>query len=172
MTEGKINELNPESLGFSPGAKAVWRAFLITSKRAAARTVSWRLSNRLLKGRRTAARFAGVLTVIADCNALEISQAVMIDAIALIDWYLQEALRLAEMAKISPALVKAQKLLDWMHAEPTGAIGFRHILQFGPAFSRTKADAERVLSVLIEHGHIETIDGSPRRYRICTEHEG
>ena len=116
-----------------------------------------------------AARLAGVLAVVADINASEISAEQMAAGIALAQHYAAEALRLFEGSRISVELQLAQKLLDWLIGRNQPLIALRDMYLFGPNAIRDKQTAIKVVSILEDHGWLlreeggAEIDGHHRR---------
>jgi hypothetical protein len=173
MVEGKVNELDPLPLTMSAGAQAAWIGFLDHLEAlCGVGGVLELIKSVAAKGAENAARIAGVLTVVEDSDAVEISERTMEDAISLMNWYVAEALRIAEVGRVSPACIKAQRLYEWMLFQNTPDILFRDVLRLGPNSVRSKSEAEPVLRKLIEHGHIEEISAKPRAYRIIPEGAG
>ena len=154
------NELNPPVLVMSDDAVTVWRAFYDHVERQSGPSErSCRLRDFASKAAEHAARIAGVLTVVANLHAASIAAEEMQAAVALMDWYVNEALRL-QSGRADIRLVRAQQLLDWLigrcqrDSAPT-PIPFRDILRFGPNPLRTKEEADKAVAVLVEHEWIE-----------------
>ncbi len=116
-----------------------------------------------------AARIGGVLTIVDDMNASEVSATTIGRAITLADWYVAEASRLQRAARTDPKLLRAQALLDWLRSYGSNEIEFRDVLRLGPAPTRTKDAAEAALSILKAHGWIEEPIRRPRRIRLLGE---
>jgi hypothetical protein len=72
----------------------------------------------------------------------------------------------AETPKADPRLHRAQALLGWLKAQPSGKARFREILQFGPTQTRAKSAVEDTLSVLKERGWVTESAGRPRTIHI------
>jgi len=101
---------------------------------------------------------------------MQINGETMLNAATLMDWYVGEYLRLFQLSKISPKILKAQTLYDWMARQPEKEILFQHIYQFGPrSCGRDKAAIEPLLSILLDHGLIEEIRHKPRTFRVIPE---
>lgn len=103
------------------------------------------------KSAEQAARIAGVLTMWADLDAVEVTSATMQNAIRLATYYLTEAQRLASVAVVSASVAKAEKLRQWMLSNSWGKpwITVRDILR-GPLRERPEALAAVVM--LVEAG--------------------
>ena len=91
--------------------------------------------------------------------------------VALADWYVAEALRLARAGRASPALLKAKELLTWLQTQGED-VEFRSILQRGPSGTRLKSEAEAALAILKAHGWIREISDQPRKLRVVTDSNG
>jgi hypothetical protein len=163
LAEGKRNELAPRALPLSIEATAVWIKFhdhveaqlgyggpLASIKAFAS------------KAAEHAARLAGVITIVEDLHAREISLATMEGAITLLDWYISEALRIHQAGTTDPDLLSAKELLEWLQAQPDKTAHFREILRCGPNAIRMKAVAEKILRTLSAHGWITEASARPR----------
>ncbi len=113
-----------------------------------------------------AARIAGVLTVVEDQTATEISPAALEGALTLADWYIAEAVRLQSAARTDPRLVRAQHLLGWLRGRGKPEFSIGDVLQFGPVPTRTKAAADDALSILIAHQWLAETSARPRLFRL------
>ena len=90
----------------------------------------------------------------------------MCGAIALVDWYVNEASRLQQAGRTDPSLLRAAALLEWLQVQPKNEIGFREILRLGPNAMCTKEAAEEALSILDSHGWVVEISKRPRVIRL------
>jgi hypothetical protein len=170
LVDGKRNELEPPELVFSSEAFAALRTFSDNvesqcgpeGELSAVRDVAAKIAEQ-------AVRIAGVLTIIEDPQACEISAETMINGITLAKWYLQEALRLHGAARTNPKLLRAQCLLDWMKRRSEPVIKFRDILRYGPGELRTKAPAAEAIQTLDEHGLIIEVRAKPLSYQVLKE---
>lgn len=111
------------------------------------------------------ARIAAILTIFRDPNSLIIEQNEMINAQYLMCWYIGEAIRLRNIHRPDPDLLKANNLLDWICSRPDATVSLKEIMQLGPARTRLKKDAELALSRLISHNRIKEETRSPRTYK-------
>ena len=117
-----------------------------------------------------AARLAGVMTLVGDPDAGEISLGILEGSIELARFYGAEALRLFEAGTLDPDLVLAEKLLAWLHADAAREVThLREIYQYGPNAIRDKGTAVRIVGILMDHGWLRRlkdwteIDGQRRR---------
>jgi Protein of unknown function (DUF3987)/Toprim domain len=167
LEPGKRNELTPRALPISAGATAPWRTFYnhIEIQCGVGNPLA-SISDFAAKAAEHAARIAGVITIIEDLHAKEIGEKTMCGAIALVDWYVNEACRLQQAGRTDPGLRRAATLLEWLQAQPKSEICFREILRLGPNPTRTKDAAEEALLVLTSHGWISEILKRPRVIRV------
>jgi hypothetical protein len=108
-----------------------------------------------------AARIAAVLGLFEDLNLQEISRPLMARGIALAQWYLGEALRLTEAEAVSPELVNAERVLDWLKVNRKDSpFSLPCIYMNGPRPVRCKETANAVVRVLLDHHWIESVEGS------------
>jgi hypothetical protein len=108
-----------------------------------------------------AARIAAVLGLFEDLNLQEIGRPLMARGIELAQWYLGEALRLTEAEAVSPELVNAERVLEWLKANRKDSpFSLPCIYMNGPRPVRCKESANAVVSVLLDHHWIEKADGA------------
>ena len=100
-----------------------------------------------------AARIAGVLAMVEDPGAQQITVAQLEAGIELAGHYAREALRLHAAAADSPDLLLARRLLTWLGTWQ-GPISLRDVYRNGPRAIRDAATAGRIMSILQEHGWI------------------
>ncbi len=170
LAEGCLNELEPRVLHLSAEAKNAFEAFYnhVERQSGAEKELSL-IPDFAAKAAEQAARIAGVLTVVEDQQASEIRTDTMARAIALTDWYVDEALRLRGVARVDPALRAADGLLQWMRRQGKPKFSFRDdIMQCGPRATRTKKAAEAALRILEDHGYISDSRGNRRIIRLIS----
>lgn len=108
------------------------------------------------KAAEQACRIAGVLTLWRDLNAPAVDTEDMACAIELASFYLSEALRLADAAKVSEETDRAERLRQWLVEEwPHPEVMTRDVVQKAPirALRETKA-AAAALGTLERHGWV------------------
>jgi hypothetical protein len=164
---GKRNELTPRALPMSAGAEAQWRIFYdhIESQCGAEDQLA-PIRDFAAKAAEHVARIAGVLTIIEDLHAEEISAEEMRSAILLGDWYVNEACRMHLAGRIDPRLIRAAALLRWLQGQPMVEIAFRDILREGPNTTRKKKEADEAITILAEHGWISETSTRPRTFKV------
>jgi hypothetical protein len=175
MAEGKRNELEPRTLPLSAEARQEWLTFHDHVEGRVGPDGPLRpIRDLAAKAAEHAARIAGVLALVADLNASEIDEAAMVSAVALVDWYLVEALRLHAAGRTDPAILQAKALLDWMQdrAGDRGEVAFRDVLRLGPNATRRLDAAEAALRTLTRHGWMEEVSARPRVIRVWSSREG
>jgi hypothetical protein len=62
-------------------------------------------------------------------------------------------------------------MLDWLRERRDDVIGFREIVQFGPAPVLTKSAAEEALSILMMHGWVVEASARPRKLRLMGRYD-
>lgn len=162
------NELEPRTLPLSAPARRLWIEFHnavereIVGEFAPIKAFASKAAEHVL-------RLAGVLCLIEDLDAKEIDEATLRRAIALGEFYLAEALRLAGSAQADPELSAATKLYAWLLASGRPFISTVEIYKTGPAHVRSASRARELLKILAAHGHVSSLpsgveyDGTLRR---------
>lgn len=158
---GKQNELEPRTLPLSVKARSVWIGFTdhIEGEIGQGGTMeSIRgLANKLPEH---AARLAGVLTLIDDIDAGEVSAEKLAAGIDLAQHYAAEAIRLFAVSRINIKLLLAQRVLVWLQTDwKEPFISLPDIYQLGPTAVRDAATAKPIVERLEEHGWLVKIKG-------------
>jgi len=170
FVEGKVGELDPRELEMSPRACAMWRAFADSIERELGPNGKLRpvtgLANKIPEH---AARLAGVLSLFEDLNTPELDEHALGRGIKLAQWYLGEALRLAEVGAVSDEVRLGETLLAWLqeswpHKADDGGrlISPPDVYSAGPNSIREKAVAQKALGVLVDHGWLIKLEGSQK----------
>ena len=123
LVEGRSNELAPRTMVLSPSARNRWIAYHdhIEVDLSGGLQAVRGLANKIPE---IAARLAGVLALVEDIGAGEITDELLERSVALTDHYLAEALRLFQGSQVSAELLRAQELLRWLTAN-VGASALR-----------------------------------------------
>jgi hypothetical protein len=164
---GTRNELDPPARPIAPDAAMVWRAFYdhIETQSGLGSDLA-PIQDFAAKAAEHAARIAGVMTIIEDLYAQKIGVETMRDAVTLVDWYVNEALRLQQVGKIDPRLRRAAMLLEWLQSQPNAEASISRILTYGPSSMRTKTAVEEALAILASHGRITQVSDRPRVVKV------
>ena len=173
LAENKRNELDPPVIVLSPAARAEWVAFSdhVETQQAPDAALS-SVKAFASKAAEHATRIAAVITLLEEPDAMEIGLQAIQSGIEITDFYLQEAVRIAEGSRIAPGLMRAKKLYDWMLAHHSGQfIKKRDIARNGPKPVRPKPEMETALRTLIDHGYVEVSNAQPPEYRVILEGE-
>ena len=166
LVEGKRNEVEPPALVMSTEAERAWIGYFNHVEAQCGPNGNLEpIRGIACKSAEQAGRIAGVLSVVEDRRREEISEAVMLDAIDLADWYLNEALRLADQARVSGKVRAARRLLDWAKATGKPDFTLRDAMRLSPR-PRTKADIESAARTLIEHGYLVEASTRPLAFRM------
>ena len=158
LRENTQNELTPRRLNLSSGAKELLQGYYERTEREQAN--GGRLEHVRPYGSKTAeqaARIAGVMTMWADINAHEITADTMANAIALAQFYLAEAVRLADAAIISEKMAQAEMLRKWLDRWPDDYILPSDILRNGPNSLRESEKVKETIKVLTAHGWLKAL---------------
>jgi hypothetical protein len=85
-----------------------------------------------------------------------------------VTWHLNEALRLAKMARISPKLRNAHLLLDWLQRTSRKTITVREVQQLGPGRLREKDTITAAFDVLRDHGWLSDDPTRKKRWVVVS----
>ena len=111
-----------------------------------------------------AARLGGVLALVEQLDADEVSSHHLEAGILLAEHYAAEARRLHEAGQSDPELDLAQRVLDWLAGEWPGRplISAPDLYTFGPNPVRDKKTSTRIVGILEDHGWLVRQVGSAR----------
>jgi ATP-dependent Clp protease ATP-binding subunit ClpA len=169
------NELMPRRLELTEEAKNRWEEFHNEVDRAL------RLDGVYYPIRRTAnkaaeqvLRIVGVFTVTEDFHAVRISLDAIERAILLMQFYLEEALRITDASFSDDGLDLAQGVLRWMKKRAlrdskNKIFSLVEIYQGGPRGVRNKKAAEKVMHILEEHQQVERLSQEDLKWRLRDE---
>jgi Protein of unknown function (DUF3987) len=100
-----------------------------------------------------AARIAAVITMVENPNATEINQEQLAAAIEIVNYYLEEALRLAAVNE-DGAIALAEDALKWIKAQGVQTLKLRDLYSSGPNAARSALKARIATRKLEEHGYL------------------
>jgi hypothetical protein len=166
----ETRELHPRILPLSDAARAMLVRFSDAVEAAQAPSGDLaHVAGYASKSAEQACRIAGVLTLWRDLHAPDVQASDMADGIALAQFHLGEAARLADAAAVSAEIDRAEKLRKWLLTDWTEAeVLVRDVVQYGPNPLRETPKARAALGLLEKHGWLAPLDpgtvvrGAPR----------
>src|SRR5262245_274453 len=161
LVAGKQNELAPRELKLTAEARQQWIAFHDHVEHDLREGGPlWAIRGLGNKIPEIVVRLAGVLTLIEDTTAQEITADALEQGIALAEHYMAEALRLFEATQTDAELVRAQTLARWLMTQwDHPVVGLPEIYRLGPNSVRDMKTARRLVGILESHGHLSRIEG-------------
>ncbi len=180
LAESSRQELEPRILPLSATARTLLRDYYTATERAQAPGGDLEgCTSFASKSPEQACRIAGVLTIWENLSAAEVTGAAMANGIALAQYYLSEARRLADAAIVSHDTTEAEKLRLWLlQSWPGIAAGIGRdpatvlqtdIIQRGPGSMREARKVAACIRQLADAGWLVAlsegtlIDGTPRK---------
>ena len=161
LIPGTSNALEPRPLQFDAHAAASWARLADEIERKLGPGRDYApikgFGNKLAEH---AARIAGVLALVDNPDAREIDAGTLGRAVAIADFFANEALRLFEAGGVSPEIAQAEKLLAWLETWPEASVALVPIYQNGPRSIRDKQTAKRAVKVLEDHGWLTKLEGA------------
>lgn len=158
LAEGTQNSLEPRKLPLHSTAKREWVKFHDhVEAQLGPQGDMVHVKGFASKLAEHALRLAGVLTLVGNIEATDITKTAIGAGITLAEFYVGEALRLFHHAQSVPELDLAEQVYLW-------AKRFRHIhlaqvYQYGPSNVRDVKTARQVVSILEDHGWLSRVDG-------------
>lgn len=156
----ETRELSPRLLPLAPEARALLVGFsdAIEKEQAPGGDLA-HVTGYASKAAEQAVRIAGVLTLWRDLDAPAVTVQDMGDGIALAQFYLGEAVRLADAATISHEIDRAEALRQWLlESWPHPEIMARDVVRRGPNPLRESPKARAALGILERHGWLAPLD--------------
>ncbi len=163
--------LRPRNLCLEPEARELLTQFGDAIERAQAPEGNLaHVTGYASKAAEQAARLAGVLTLWGDADAPTVTAQDMAAGIELAQFYLGEAVRLADAAAVSEEIDRAEALRRWLlesWTEPD--VTARDVVRLGPNRLRESPKARAALGTLERHGWLAPLDagtvvrGAPRK---------
>lgn len=158
--DAETRELSPRILPLSPEAHALLIRFADAIEAAQAPDGDLaHVTGYASKAAEQAARIAGVLTLWRDLHAAAVTPQDMGNGIALAQFYLSEAVRLADASGVSQEIDRAEALRKWLLESWTHReIMVRDVVRLGPNPLRESPKARTALGVLARHGWLAPLE--------------
>lgn len=170
LGEGPHCELVPHSIKLSPEAKKEWLLFYHENERQMLENGDFfQLKGFASKAPEQALRIAATLSLAENMDGDEIFHDHICNAIELMRYYKNEALRNFSYLKEDPGVSDAKVLLNWLKSKGLNQFYLAQILQMGPHKLRSKKTAMVAVKTAVEYGHIHAsesptkIDGRTRK---------
>jgi hypothetical protein len=170
MQPDTCNELAPRVLPLAADATEAWRqVYSAIERRIAPGGEYSQVKPWASKAAEQVLRIAGVLALVADCDAAAIGKSNIMQAATLADWYLGEVLRLVGMAAVRPEVKHAEAILEWARERGKGHVYSAELVRLGPNCIRDAVTLKAAMMTLeaarwavpIEGGM--ALDGAQRR---------
>jgi len=160
-TSLNLNELEPRTVALTPGAKGVWvEAYENIEAESGNGKLFELIEGFAGKAAEHIIRLAGILAVFDNIQCKAIEKPCVEAAIALMEYYLNERVRITNMAAPNQELVAAQKLLDWIHEKKLRIVTMPDIYRCGPNRTQGANDARKIARALVDHGWLQKLNGS------------
>lgn len=154
-------QLAPRSVPLSYDAHATYREFHdLVEEQVGGHGKYASIKPFACKAAEQAARVALVLAFFHETELTEVAEIWMRRGCALVDGYLEEALRLWGEAPCDKDLQDAERVRLWLHRKGVALISGKELCRCGPKVARTKKRAEELTNVLVDHGWLRTIGDS------------
>jgi len=156
LKEGTRNQLEPSRITLSENAKALLELYYQTTEIAQRPGADLaHVTPYASKSAEQAARIAAVLTLWGDPGAVTVADNTMKDAITLAQFYLSEAVRLADAAVVSDKIEQAETLRCWLlESWPDDEIIPNDIMRCGPNSLRETDRVKDAMKILANHGWV------------------
>lgn len=154
------NELKPLPITLTGAAKKEWITYHdcidLDSGLGKRLEPIRRLSN---KAAEHVLRLAGNLQIIDLIETDQIDVEYIQKGIRLVEYYLEESMRIQGCLSIHPDLVLSQRLLDWLYSKEKDLFSLQEIYQYGPPQIRQASKARSIMMILEKHGWAKSTPG-------------
>ena len=147
-----LNELEPRTITLEGDAKQAWiHAYEAIEAESGKGREFESIEGFAGKAANHIIRLAGIMALFDDINRLTIARPYIENAIKLMEYYLNERLRLTKMAEPSLELEQAKTLLKWIQDKGLKLVTLPDIYQLGPNRIRNKNQAQTSVRILENH---------------------
>lgn len=148
-----VNQLEPPSISLSAEARSFWIKFHDELEKELGEHGRYHAIRRFgSKAAEYVLRVAGSLAVFEDPTTTDIQVTYIERAALIIDYYLNERIRLESYHCIDSRLLTAQKVVEWAISKGKQKVGLRELYQLGPQEVRSKDKALAIMAILESHG--------------------
>ena len=154
-----LNEIDPRTITLEPNAKTLWiQAYENIEAESGKGRMFEVIEGFAGKAAEHIVRLAGILAVFDNVGCRTVEKPYVERAITLMEYYLNERVRITTMAVPDQELVSAQKLIDWIHEMKLRVVTLPDIYRCGPNRTRSANDARKIARILTDHGWIQKLD--------------
>lgn len=147
-----LNELAPPTINLTPEAKGLWVEFYHAVEENCGTDNQFEaIPGFSGKAAEHCFRLAGIMALFESPNTNKVEKDHIMRAATLIEYYLNERIRIRNIAAPNKELKRAQELLDWLRATRKKRVELQEIYQKGPYKLRTAKEARIAVKVLVEH---------------------
>lgn len=151
-TKDELNELEPRVIYLDADAKECWvNVYNEIENKSGKDGIFKPIEGFAGKAGNHMIRLAGIMALFDDVHRESISKEYMERAGILMEYYLNERLRLVEMAEPNMFLERAKSLLEWLQKNRLKTVTLTDIYQRGPTAFRNKEQAAKGIAVLEDH---------------------
>jgi hypothetical protein len=158
-TGRQMNELDLQAIGLTEAAKAHWIDFYSqVETNSGPNRIFECIPGFSNKAAEHCLRLAGVLALFdnPDCRMIELP--VIQSAVSLMEYYLNERIRIRETHSPDPEILQAVELLSWIKSRGLKIVTLPDVYQHGPSKLRTSKAARRVIKTLEQHYYIRKVN--------------
>ena len=156
LKDGEEQELELPRMTLSPEAKKRWiELYNQIEHESGPKQMLAPIRGFANKSAEHAARLAGTIQLLDDPESVEIKAESMSRGIVAIEWYLDEALRIAGCFVPERILSQAKEVLRWIHEsymEIETLIPLPDVYQYSPV--RSASTARKIMKMLVSHNHL------------------
>lgn len=157
-TGRELNELEPRNIHLSTRAKQLWvHAYEGIEQESGPGKAFESIRGFAGKAGAHILRLAGIMCLFENPSISEVTENHIQRATTLMEYYLNERLRITTLAEPNIQLENARKLLEWMQIRKFKRLVLPDVYQSGPAIFRNKKQALESLKVLEDHWWIQPI---------------
>lgn len=158
LLPGARNALEPRHITFTEDAAEIWETFHdgVDAEQKPGRKYAG-ITGFASKAPEMCQRLAAVLAITENPTTDHVDSETLCRAMDLMEFYLAETVRLAEMGRAAPEIETAVKLLDWLKYRGGSTYKLADVYQRGPKEVRDRGTAGKINAILFEHGYVRPV---------------
>lgn len=163
-----LNELDPPTIEPTKAAKNLWIEFYhAVEENCGAGRLFETVPGFAGKAAEHCLRLAGIFALFEKTGTIIIERDHIKRATTVVEYYLNERVRIRNIAAPDKGLELAQDLLEWIKIKGKKMVTLQEVYQTGPYRLRTAKEASATIKILVDHFWLVPIQGCKNQWRVA-----